>query len=55
MGVGPMEDRRLYYLYHQNHSAHEIALVNEFRGPVSAADLQKRFEWSLRRTTGTRW
>ncbi len=48
MGVGPMEDRRLFYFYGRHRSAHEIALVNEFRGPVSAADLQKRFEWTLR-------
>lgn len=51
LGVGPLEHRRLHYLHGANHSAHEIAVLNEFRGPVSADDLTRRFEWSIRATT----
>ena len=50
LGVGPLEHRRLYYLHGPDHSAHEIAVLNEFRGPVLAADLARRFEWSLKET-----
>lgn len=47
LGVGPMEHRRLYKAHHATHSAHEIAVLNDFRGPVTAADLKRRFDWSL--------
>src|SRR5690606_11348217 len=40
-------NRGLYHVHQAAHSAHEIALLNEFRGPVSAADLKQRFAWSL--------
>ena len=50
LGVGPLEHRRLFYLHHTEHSAHEISLLNEFRGPISAEDLAGRFDWSLERT-----
>ncbi len=52
MGVGPLENRRLFYLHQATHSAHEIAILNEFRGPVSAADLGKRYDWSMKQTGG---
>jgi hypothetical protein len=52
LGVGPMEHRRLFYLHQEARSAHEIALLNEFRGPVSAADLARRFDWSLQENAG---
>lgn len=48
LGVGPLEDRRLHHLHGAEHSAHEIAILNEFRGPVSASDLARRFEWSVK-------
>ena len=47
LGVGPMEHRRLYEFHHAAYSAHEISVLNEFRGPISAGDLTRRFEWSL--------
>lgn len=47
LGVGPLETRRLYHLYQATHSAHEISLLNEFRGPVRAMKLKQRFEWSV--------
>ncbi|MCA9073155.1 MAG: hypothetical protein KDA84_29735, partial [Planctomycetaceae bacterium] len=47
LGVGQLETRRLYYLHRSTHSAHEIALLNEFRGPVFAAKLKEQFNWSV--------
>lgn len=52
LGVGPMEHRRMHYLHGADHSAHELAVLNEFRGPVSAQDLSQRFEWSLKESDG---
>lgn len=47
LGVGRLETRRLYYIHRGTHSAHEISLLNEFRGPVSRGSLQRRFDWSV--------
>ncbi len=52
LGVGALEHRRVYYLHQNTHSAHEIAILNEFRGPVLAEDLVKRFDWTLKPNKG---
>jgi hypothetical protein len=43
--VAQME--RAFQDHHETRSAHELALMLEFRGPVQADTLAKRFQWSV--------